>query len=223
MAATVQIFVEAVDQAQQILGRVQANVTALNKANNDNIGIAGRLNSVWEAHRGTMLAISATVVGVQAAFIGYGKSAIDNADQLGKMAQKTGIAVEALSTLSFAARISNVENGELTIGLRQLAKSIVEASTGTGEGADAFDKLGIAVRDAQGRVKDSETVLKDVADAFAKMGDGSAKSELAMRLFGRSGTQLIPLLNEGRAGIEKLQAQARALGLEISDNTAKAA
>jgi phage-related minor tail protein len=66
-------------------------------------------------------------------------------------------------------------------------------------------------------------VLLDLADTFQAMPDGPRKTALAMELFGRSGAELIPFLNQGRDGIEALQAKMRDLGLEMNTNTAKAA
>jgi hypothetical protein len=86
-----------------------------------------------------------------------------------------------------------------------------------------FKALGIAVVDASGNLRDGDKVLKDLADRFQQMPDGAQKSAIAMDLLGRSGARLIPLLNGGSQGIEQLTRQAEALGLVISDKTAREA
>jgi hypothetical protein len=55
------------------------------------------------------------------------------------------------------------------------------------------------------------------------MPDGAEKANTAIKLFGRNGLTLIPLLNEGRAGIERLRKEAERLGVVVSQQAAKAA
>ena len=65
--------------------------------------------------------------------------------------------------------------------------------------------------------------MKKIADKFAVMKDGSEKTALALDLFGRAGAKLIPMLNEGSAGISELQEEARALGIVLGKEDLKAA
>jgi hypothetical protein len=46
------------------------------------------------------------------------KNALDAADDLGKMAQAAGTTTETLSTLSYAAKLSNASTGDLPVALR---------------------------------------------------------------------------------------------------------
>src|SRR5260370_19399966 len=66
----------------------------------------------------------------------------------------------------------------------------------------------------------SRTVM--VADAFAKMEDGPRKASDAVALFGRSGLQLIPLLNKGRDGIREWEAAVDRLGPKIGKEAVEA-
>jgi hypothetical protein len=100
---------------------------------------------------------------------------------------------------------------------------MVEAAGGSKEQVESFSRLGVAVKDAAGQLRPTEEVLLDLADAFAAMPDGAEKSALAVKLFGKSGVELIPFLNQGRAGIEQLKQKFKELGLEISGDTARAA
>lgn len=144
-------------------------------------------------------------------------------DEIGKLSQSTGIATETLSTLRFVASQSGTSLDTIVSSLTRLTRNMDSARRGTGEAAEAFDLLDINVTDAAGNLRDSEDVLLDIADSFAQLEDGAQKSALAVQLFGRQGTELIPFLNQGRDGIEALQQRARELGLEISTDTALAA
>ena len=49
----------------------------------------------------------------------------------------------------------------------------------------------------------ADKALKQIADRFADMPDGAQKAAAAVALFGKSGADLIPLLNEGAASMDK--------------------
>ncbi len=142
------------------------------------------------------------------------KNSIDAAAELDDLSQKTGIAVESLSRLQYAAGLEGVE--DLGASLAKLSKTIATD-------AEMFQVLGIQVEDANGNLRTTEDVLLDLADLFAKSADGTRKAALAQELFGKSGAALIPFLNKGRDGIKELTAEADRLGVTISGNTAKAA
>jgi hypothetical protein len=150
------------------------------------------------------------------AFVAAGKAAIDYADNIGKMAQKIGMTTEELSKLNYAAKLSDVSLGELQGGLQLLSKNM-EA------GADGLAALGISATTASGELRSTNEVMQDVAEAFAGMEDGAGKTAIAMNIFGRSGANLIPLLNSGRRGLADMASEAQSLGVVISQDAAKAA
>jgi hypothetical protein len=169
-------------------------------------------------------AFASVAVGAATAFGAMAKRSIDSADRLLELKQATGVSVESLSQLQYAASLSGVQMETLTGSIAKLSRNaVVAAQDLNGKVSKAFQSLGVNVVDSSGKMQDSEEILLQVADKFAAMEDGAAKTALAMQLFGRSGAQLIPFLNEGRAGLEKLRKEADALGLTISDNAAVAA
>jgi Phage-related minor tail protein len=149
------------------------------------------------------------------------KKMIDQADELGKASQKFGVPVEQLSALKFAAELADVSFEQLGKGLAKLSKAILDGAVNpSGEAAKTFKSLGISVRDANGQIKPTEQIFSDIAEKFSTMEDGAGKTATAIKLFGRSGAELIPLLNEGRSGIKKLTDEAKSLGIVISADTA---
>lgn len=165
------------------------------------------------------LGVGLSVAGLTA----FVRSGIQAADELNKLSQRVGVTVESLSALNFAAELSDVSVEQLSTGLRQLARNAFDAQAGTGEAKDAFKALGIEVTDTAGQLRGTEALLLDVAERFAGIEDGAGKTALAMKLFGRSGAELIPLLNQGRDGFEQLRAEAERLGIVVSGETAAAA
>ncbi len=162
-------------------------------------------------------------VAAGAAGIAIIKSSIDSADAMSKQSKIIGVNIEELSALSYAADLSDVSFEQLSTGLKKFSRSIDDAVQGTGAGADAFDRLAINVENADGSLKSTSQLVAEVAGKFAGMEDGAVKTSLAMDLFGKSGAELIPLLNEGAAGIEKMTAEARQFGLVIGADTGAAA
>ena len=156
-------------------------------------------------------------------------------DQLDKTSKRTGVTVEALSELGFAAEQSGAGLEVLERGLFGLSRSYYAASKGS-KGAvnefgqvirpsadivDAFAQVGLSMQQLKGMTPDEQ--LSAVAEGLSKMTDESKKGAIAQSLFGRQGRQLLPLLNEGAAGIRNLREQARALGLTVSPEAAASA
>ena len=104
--------------------------------------------------------------------------------------------------------MSDVSLEALQKGIKSLSQNILEANTGVGDGAQVFEALGISVKNADGTLKSTEQVLLEVADIFATLEDGTVKTTLAVKLFGKAGQDMIPLLNQGKAGIEQLGSKA---------------
>jgi len=144
------------------------------------------------------------------------KSSIDAADRMGKLAERTGLAVESLTGLQIAYRQAGLGVDALQPTMSRLNKAIAE-------GSNAFKAMGVDARNSDGSLRSTRDVLADVADKFAGYEDGAAKSALAMELFGKSGADMISVLNLGGEGLAALDAQAASLGLTIDKETTKKA
>lgn len=150
------------------------------------------------------------------------KKAIDYADSMSDLAGKTGIATEQLSAMYYALEFSDAALENYTDGLQKLAVNMVSSIEGNADLANTFKRLSINVVDAHGNVRQSKDVFLDAADAISKMQDGAVKTDLAMKLFGKSaGPELIPLLNQGKAGIKELTDEAQKMGAVISTDMAE--
>jgi hypothetical protein len=142
------------------------------------------------------------------------------ADRAAKFAKATGISVEMYQALGHAVQLSGGEISDLDKGLQQLGKRALEVSQGNKTLRKQFDQLGVSVTDSAGKLKNQDELLFDVADRFKAMEDGSKKTGLAMQLLGRSGAKLIPFFNEGSAGIRKMTAEAKRLGIVLTKDQA---
>lgn len=200
------------DTSRYRRGIDQAGEDLRNFANNSKLSVG----KVAAAATGAALAAAS-------AFAVMAKAAIDTADNLNDLSKSTGISVESLSQLRYAAEQSGTDLDGLSIGLRKLSKQASEAASGSEAAAESFEQIGVSVTDSNGKLKGTEQLLLDVADKFSQYKDGAGKAAAAQALFGKSGAELIPFLNEGRGGIERLKEEAAKLGLTISGGTAQAA
>ncbi|MBX3515231.1 MAG: phage tail tape measure protein [Xanthobacteraceae bacterium] len=165
--------------------------------------------------------------GFAAAAVGLGlamKGAINEADKLYKMSQSFGVPIEQLSALKYAADLSGVSLEALGKSLGKLSRNMMDAAANpTGEAARAFQALKISVTNADGTLKTSSGIMTEIADKFANMKDGAGKTALAIAIFGRAGADMIPMLNQGKTGLQGMIDEARALGLVFDTRTGAAA
>ena len=145
------------------------------------------------------------------------KQSINNMDALGKQAQMAGVTVESLSKLAYAAKLADVSQEELVGSMARLSKGMSEASQGTGEALKAFNALKLD----PAQFKGTDDALAKIAERFAGLSDGAEKTALAIALFGRSGSRLIPLLNSGASGFKEAADEAERFGIVVSDKASK--
>ena len=144
------------------------------------------------------------------------KSAAEFGDRIEHAAQKTGMSAESLQGLGFAAKMSDVDFQSLTIGLTHLSRAMLQTQQGSLQSASAFRSVGLSAQQLQSMSMDE--VLAKVADRFHATRDGATKTALAMQIFGRSGAELIPLLDRGSEGIDALKAKAKQLGIVMGSD-----
>ncbi|WP_421793862.1 hypothetical protein [Hydrocarboniphaga effusa] len=149
------------------------------------------------------------------------KRTIDAADDMDDMAQKIGASVESLSRIKYIAAHEGID--DITGSMVKLSKAIREAEKEGSEPGRAFRALGVNVRDAKGELRGTDEILRDVARRFGETEDGLSKTNIAIALFGKSGADLIPMLNLGERGFARLSHQADAFGVTLSSDAAAAA
>jgi hypothetical protein len=164
------------------------------------------------------VAVGGAATGIYAAVRQY----TDAGDEAVKAAQKAGITASAWQEMAYAADLSGLSNEKLQAGYIKLQKSMVDAAGGGKAGSAAFKALGIDLKNAEGKLKANDAIMMELADAFAKMPDGAKKTALAMQVFGKSGAELLPLLNSGADGLKDLRREAVNLGLVFGEEASRA-
>ncbi|MGR8917984.1 MAG: hypothetical protein ACU85V_00075 [Gammaproteobacteria bacterium] len=144
--------------------------------------------------------------------------AIGHADALAKNARAAGFASDTYQELIFLGSQMGVQQASMTSNLERFTKRLGEAANGIGAAAKEYERLGIAVRDDAGLVRDSEEVLRDVADAMAEMRTEAEVSASAAALFGREGIKLGQAFRGGSAVMDEYAQIARELGLVLDQS-----
>jgi len=168
-------------------------------------------------------AVGVAIAAAATAVVAMTKANIDAADAAGESAAAAGISVENYTRLGYAMKFSVGGADALDGSMKFLNKSMYDAANGSKSAQSAFDSLGVSYTNADGSLRESTDVMLDVADKFSTMKDGAQKSAMAMDIFGKSGADMVPFLNQGAAGINELTAQADRLGVTLDGPTADAA
>lgn len=172
-----------------------------------------------EAIKKGLFGIAVTAGAATAALFAMVVTAARSADELNKTALAAGVSTEILQTMGYAAAQSGSNVEELGTSLRFLSRNIADAAKDKfGQTAQTFKKLGISVTDVNGRLKTSDQVFLELSGAYQKIQDPARKTAIAMDLLGRSGGNMIEMLNAGPKQIALLTAEAEAFGVMSEGN-----
>lgn len=153
-------------------------------------------------------------------------STIELGGHLDDLRQKTGLSAEALQQWGYVAKLGGSSMDGIADGTKHFARTLKEAADGSEDANKALHAAGLtsaAVAKAMKGGDGLDAALMEIASRFADMPDGPKKTALAMQLFGKSGADLIPTLNLGAQGIDKLRKEAVELGVVMSEDTVGAA
>lgn len=181
-------------------------------------GLGARIKKHQKAIGIGMVAMGGAIL---AAGIMSVKSFAKMGDEVQKMALRTGFATEALSEYRHALEISGATLETLEKAVKRMAKTIVDASEGMATYIRAFDRIGISVDDLM--ELDPEGQFDKIAMAIAAIEDPTIRAATAQDIFGRAGTQLLPLLAQGAEGMAKLREEAHKLGIVFDPEAANKA
>ena len=145
--------------------------------------------------------------------------AAENVESQIKLSQELGVTTERLSQLQYAATVSNVSTEELERSMLKLSRALGGAESSVTHSAVAFEKWGLSARELAS--KDIVGAFEDVAEKIKNTSDATERSALAFAVFGRQGQRLMPLLSQGKEGIEALRAEADSLGVTLTEKGAE--
>ena len=116
----------------------------------------------------------------------------------------------------------DVDVSTVASSLKKLTKNMDSARGGTGAAADAFATLGVSVTDINGSLRDNEDVFYDTIDALGKMENETERDALAMAIFGKSATDLNPMIEAGSKQLKAFADEAHEMGYVLDGDALKA-
>lgn len=189
--------------------------TAMARAWRRGVSLVSVLWRVGVGLTGLTAAAGLTAGGMVAMF----RATVDATGAQDDMAKRLGTTVNELSSLQYAAMLSGVSAEEMSGSLEKLQRGMANAAAGQNKNlAELFQRLGIALRDSNGRVRSAVDVMPQLAQAFQRNGNAAVRTRMAMELFGRSGGPLITMLQNGRDAIAEQRQEWERLHGTMSDD-----
>jgi hypothetical protein len=181
-------------------------------------GAIGGVGSAVASSTQRLLGLGATLGLTTAALNLFFQGFADATGAIGDTAERTGISRERFQELSFAAKLTGSSAETLGGALQKMQINVGAATAGSKELKEMFKGLGINIKDASGKLKSSDALFDTFVDRISKIKDPSLQAQAAVKIFGKSATELLPLIRGGGAGIKEMADEARRLGLVISDS-----
>lgn len=180
------------------------------------------LAEVGEYAAKAIAALGAAATAAGTALVAMSVSGASYADDVMTISAQTGIATDKLQEYKYAAELVDVSTETLTKSMAKNIKSMSSAAGGTGATAEAYKKLGVAVTNSDGSMRDGQTVYWEAIDALGKMDNETERDALAMQILGKSAQELNPLIEAGSERMQELAGKAQAAGYVLSEDTLEA-
>lgn len=158
-------------------------------------------------------AVSAAATVAGAAIFAFTSKIAEQNDEVGKLAQRLGVTAQTINELGFVAQLNGGSINAMNSSLENLGKIASETARGVGSGVEAFGLLGVSVSDANGNIKETDSLLLDVADSIAKLSTQSEKIELLSKL--GIDSSLLIAIEQGSAAIREQRKEVEALGFVL--------
>lgn len=146
-------------------------------------------------------------------------AAAKNADSLITLSSQTGLSVERLQELQYASELVDVSIDQIADALKSMIGTMKDATSGTGDAAEAYKRLGVRVTDAQGNLRDSNEVFEEIIRRLSEVKNPTERAALAMKIFGEEAGRLNPLIEDGGKKLKQLSKEAHDMGYVMSDET----
>lgn len=188
----------------------QVNLRAMSEQFKD---MGNKLTSAGQAMRGLSTAAAAVAASIGAVTVKSGKWA----DDINTMSKVYSIGTKELQQYSAAAELVDVDVETIAKSHVKLEKTMMSASKGTGSSAEAFEKLGVDVTNADGSLREGDAVWQDTISALGKMENETERDAIAMQLMGKSAAELNPLIEDGGETYKQVSDTLSKYGLDFID------
>lgn len=200
------------DEAEKSIGKTEKQAG----------GLAAKLGSGIKTAAKWGAALGTAAVAAGGAMVAVANKAAVAADEVDKASRRAGTDAETWQKLKYAFGQSGIEAEKLEKTMVRNQKSLNEAASGSKKAADAYKDLKVSIKNSDGSLRDADSVYQDTLKSLADMTDLNERNRIANDLFGKSYSDLAPILDSGSAGIDDLTKRAKDLGLVMSQDSVDA-
>ncbi len=172
---------------------------------------------------GALAAVGATMAGIGAAVVEGSGALVEAAgntaafgDNISKSAQRVGMSIEAYQKWDYAMKLAGTSMESSAAGFKTLTNSLDDAINGSKTAAEKFAAVGISIDDLAG--KSREEVFQMVIEGLQGMTDDAKKAAAANDLLGKSGQNLMPLLNQTAESTRAVMEETEKYGFILDDS-----
>lgn len=138
------------------------------------------------------------------------------ADDLNTLAKQSGFSTADIQKWQYASDLIDVSIDDIVKSAAKMKKNMISTSSTT---VDAWNQLGIKVKDSNGQLRNSTTVFYETLTALSKVQNETERDTLAMTLFGKSADSLAGIVDDGGAALQELAGKAEKAGVIMSQDT----
>lgn len=193
--------------------KLEASTSTLGQASQKMADFGNATTKAGESLRGLSMVAGA----VDLALAGLTVKAGQTADDLNTMSKVTGISTEELQKYKYSADLLDVSVETIAKSQTKMKKSMLSAQQGSSTMADAFAKLGVSIEDSNGHLRSQDEVFTESIKALGQMSNETERDALAMQIFGKSASELNPLIEDNGETFERVAQIFANNGLEIVD------
>ena len=192
------------------LGNMEKGFSSLGK----NLGEMGKKLSTG---------VTAPLIAVGAGILKLTTSTADYADEIGLMSEKTGLSIKTVQELRYVTNQLDIDFGVIQNSVTMFTNKLKTANKDSSDVSVTLQRLGLSTEGLKNGTQSISGLYTEVIKKLSGMKNESDRNIMASKLFGRSFSELLPILNAGSGEMERLMQEANDLGLIMSDDSVMSA
>lgn len=169
-----------------------------------------------------ILAAVGVIVSAMKAFVDMADETAEKVHEITEISRQFGLDPEVVQQYQYAAEVLGISLDSVLDAQKRVVEIQGEVIDGTEEYTKIMKDLGVSIRDSNGQLKDSETLMFEVFHALGKMRNEQERAVTASKLFGDQFVQLTPIINDGAKSFREYMNEAERTGYVLSNEGVRA-
>lgn len=164
-------------------------------------------------------AIGSGIANIGKDMFDLGLKASETADNILQLSTQFGLSTDTIQEFTYMSELTDTSLETITGSLKKLTMSMTSADNGSKTTSKAFETLGVSIYDVDGNLRDTEDVFREAIDQLGQIENETERDSLAMQIFGRSASDLNPLIAVGAEGLAEYANEAHEVGYVLDNET----